>query len=115
MNFLSMGRAKSRRAIPVLFLDVENNHRIWPIQQIGNDIADALAGPGRCIDQDVFGASEAQHRTVLASEQDAFSGTQARSLDFSLGSKPGVAVKRERTLTEDSAEHSEHHNDAGER
>jgi len=115
MDLLTVGRPKSCGAIPILLLDVENNDGIRPIEQVRNDIADALAGAGRCIDQDVFGASETQQRTVLASEQDAFSGTQARSLDLALGSETRAAVKRERTVTEDRTEHAEHHNDAGER
>src|SRR5260370_27149911 len=115
MDLLTVGRPKSCGAIPVLFLDVENNDGIWPIQQIRNDIADALAGAGRCIDQDVFGASETQQRTVLASEQDAFSGTQAGSLDLALGSEAGVAVKRKRTMPKDTADHAEYDDHATER
>src|ERR1700738_4056871 len=66
MDLLTMGRPKSCGAIPVLFLYVQNNDGIWPIQQIRNDIADALASAGRGIDEDMFGASETQQGTVLA-------------------------------------------------
>src|SRR6476620_9181631 len=61
----------------------------------------------------MFRSAEAEHCTVFAAEQHTFLGSQAGGLDLALGSETGAAVKRERTVPEDSAEQAKDHNHAG--
>ena len=56
--------------------------------------ADALAGAGWGVDQDVFRSAEAEQFAVLAAEQHALLGSQAGGLDLALRGETGAAMKR---------------------
>jgi hypothetical protein len=69
MDLLAVGGAKAGGTIPVLFLDVEGNDRIRPIEQVWNDTADTLPGAGWGLEEDVFRSAEAEHCAVFSAEQ----------------------------------------------
>src|SRR3546814_18925435 len=50
-NLLAAFAAETRRDFVVLTLNIEHDNRIRPLQQIGNDDADALARSGRGFEQ----------------------------------------------------------------
>src|SRR3546814_9982904 len=50
-NLLAALAAETRRDFVVLTLNIEHDNRIRPLQQIGNDDADALARSGRGFEQ----------------------------------------------------------------
>jgi hypothetical protein len=62
---------KTSGGVPVFLLYVEHDHRIWPLQQVRDDNAHALAGTGRGFEQDMLGSAKAQELTRNAAQQNA--------------------------------------------
>ncbi len=75
MDLLPVRGAEAGRAIPVLLLHVQRNNRVRPVEQVRNDIADSLPGPGWGIEEDMFRSAEAEHFSVFAAEQQSVLGS----------------------------------------
>src|SRR3546814_6710029 len=60
-NLLAALAAETRRDFVVLTLNIEHDNRIRPLQQIGNDDADALARSGRGFEQYMLHLAHHEH------------------------------------------------------
>src|SRR3546814_4907714 len=90
--------AETRRDFVVLTLNIEHDNRIRPLQQIGNDDADALARSGRGFEQYMLHLAHhekavAEKAIADAAEHNALFRAKARLADFTFARETRLAVK----------------------
>ena len=79
---------------PVLLFDVQHHDRARPGQEVGNDHADALASPGRGVEEDVLGTVEDQGTAFRLADDDAGSHPQPGTGDLRAIGPARGAVER---------------------
>src|SRR3546814_12879603 len=85
---------ETRRDFVVLTLNIEHDNRIRPLQQIGNDDADALARSGRGFEQYMLHLTHhekavAEKAIAEAAEHNALFRAKARLADFTFARETG--------------------------
>src|SRR3546814_1368535 len=88
--------AETRRDFVVLTLNIEHDNRIRPLQQIGNDDADALARSGRGFEQYMLHLAHhekavAEKAIADAAEHNALFRAKARLADFTFARETRLA------------------------
>src|SRR3546814_8237628 len=77
----------------VLALNIEHDNRIRPLQQIGDDDANALARSGRRFEQYMLHLAHHKEAVADAAEHNALFRAKARLADFAFAREAGFTVK----------------------
>src|SRR3546814_7766430 len=92
-NLLAALAAQTRRDFIVLALNIEHDNRIRPLQQIGDDDANALARSGRRFEQYMLHLAHHKEAVADAAEHNALFRAKARLADFAFARAAGFTVK----------------------
>ena len=93
---LAVCRAVAGRDVVVLALDVEDNDRVGPVQQVRDDDAHTLAAAGWRRQHHRELARQRQELAAVPADQDArtpVTARQARAIDLGQIGEPGIAVQ----------------------
>src|SRR3546814_6607404 len=91
-NLLAALAAETRRDFIVLALNIEHDNRIRPLQQIGDDDANALARSGRRFEQYMLHLAHHKEAVADAAEHNALFRAKARLADFAFAREAGFTV-----------------------
>src|SRR3546814_16791706 len=85
--------AETRRDFIVLALNIEHDNRIRPLQQIGDDDANALARSGRRFEQYMLHLAHHKEAVADAAAHNALFCAKARIAEFAFAREAGLTVK----------------------
>ena len=93
VHLLAVAGPEAGRAHPVLALDVADEHRAGPVEQVRDDHAHALAAARRRLQQHALLARQHQVAVAQAPQEDALAPEQARAPDLAAAGETRVAVQ----------------------